>query len=60
MNFDHDFGYYFPPKKREEETENELAQIVIKTHAFQTGPKFQWNVYLSFHCIKFVQIKYQI
>ena len=33
MNFDHDFGY--SQKKREEEKENELANI--KTRAFQTG-----------------------
>ena len=44
MPFDHDFGYSFPLfsshlKKREEEKEKELAKIVIKTHAFQTGPQ---------------------
>ena len=39
MTFDHDFGYpfLFPPKKREEEKENESAKILIKSHAFQTG-----------------------
>ena len=45
MNFDPDLDYSFPlfssllKKKREEEKENELAKIVIKTHAFQTGLK---------------------
>ena len=39
MTFDHDFGYSFPRlssllKKREEEKENEVANIVIKSHAF--------------------------
>ena len=43
MIFDHDFGYYFSlfsslQKKREEEKMNELAKIVFKIHAFQTGP----------------------
>jgi hypothetical protein len=39
MSFDYDFGYSFSHfssllKKREEENENELATIVIKSHAF--------------------------
>ena len=39
MTFDHDFGYFFPRlssllKEREEEKENEVANIVIKSHAF--------------------------
>ena len=37
MTFDHDFGYsfpLFPPRKREEEKENEVAKIVIKSNAF--------------------------
>ena len=39
MIFDHYFGYSFPLfssllKKRREEKENELAKIVIKSHAF--------------------------
>ena len=43
MTFDHDFGYFFPffssfLKKEEEEKENELAKIVVKTYAFQPGP----------------------
>ena len=38
MTFDHDFGYSFPLfsslfKKGEEEKENEVAKIVIKSHA---------------------------
>ena len=38
ITFDHDFGYSIPLfssllKKREEEKENELAKIVIKSHA---------------------------
>jgi hypothetical protein len=42
MTLDHDFGYYFPLfssllKKGEEEKENELAKIVIKSHAFYPG-----------------------
>ena len=42
MTFDHDFGYHFPffsslLKKREEEKENELAKLLIKSHAFQLG-----------------------
>ena len=44
MTFDHDFGYSFPLfssplRKREEEKENELAKIVIKSLAFQLGHK---------------------
>jgi hypothetical protein len=39
MTFDHNFGYSFPfslpsLKKRDEEKENEVAKIVIKSHAF--------------------------
>ena len=39
MTFDHDFGYSIPLfssllKKSEEEKENEIAKIVIKSHAF--------------------------
>ena len=39
MTFDHDFGYSFQRfssllKKSEEEKENELAKILIKSHAF--------------------------
>ena len=39
MTFDHDFGYSFHLsssllKKREEEKENKLAKILIKSHAF--------------------------
>ena len=40
ITFDHDFGYSFPCfsslliKKREEEKENEVANIMIKSHAF--------------------------
>ena len=43
MNFEHDFGNSFPlfssflKKNREEEKENDLAKILIKIHAFQTG-----------------------
>ena len=42
MTFDHDFGYSFPLfssllKKREEKKKNEIAKIVIKSHAFQPG-----------------------
>ena len=41
MTFDHDFGYFspflFPPKKRKEEKENEVAKIMIKSHAFLLG-----------------------
>ena len=41
MTFDHEFSYSYPlfssllKRKREEEKENELAKIVIKSHAFQ-------------------------
>ena len=39
MTFDNNFGYFFPfslppSKEREEEKENEVAKIVIKSHAF--------------------------
>ena len=38
MTFDHDFGYSFPLfssplKKRDDEKKNEVAKIVIKSHA---------------------------
>ena len=33
MTFNHDFGYSF-----EEEKENELAKILIKSHVFKTSP----------------------
>ena len=43
MNFDHDFGYSFhlfsSPLKKEEEEKDYEAKIVIKNHAFQTGPE---------------------
>jgi len=44
MTFDHDVGYSFPLfssflKKREEEEENDLANIVIKGHAFLLDPR---------------------
>ena len=35
MHFYHDLGYYCP--LREEENVNDLAKIVIKSQAFQTG-----------------------
>ena len=43
MFFNHDFGYSFPLfssllKKREEEKENEVAKIVINSHAFLLDP----------------------
>ena len=44
VTFDHDSGYSFPLfssllKNREEEKENELAKIVIKSHAFLLDQK---------------------
>ena len=44
MTFDRDFGYSFSLfsfvlKKREEEKENKIAKIVIKSHPFQPGQK---------------------
>ena len=40
MTFDHNFFFFsFLLKKREEEKENEVARIVIKSHAFQPGQK---------------------
>ena len=44
MTFEYDFGYSFSVfssllKKREEEKENGLANIVIKGHAFLLDPK---------------------
>ena len=42
MTFDHDFAYSFlfpPKKKREEEKENEVAKIGIRSHAFLLGSK---------------------
>jgi hypothetical protein len=43
MTFDHGIGYSFALffsllKKREEEKENKLAKIVIKSHAFLLDP----------------------
>jgi len=48
MTFDHDFGYFFPLfssllKKREEEKESYLANIVIKGHAFLLDPRNRIN-----------------
>jgi hypothetical protein len=40
--------FLFPPRKRrEEEKKNEIAKIVIKTHAFQTGHFLAPEVYTS-------------
>ena len=36
MTFDQDFGYSFK--------ENELAKIVIKSHAFQTGLELGYRI----------------
>ena len=43
MNFDYDFGYSFPLfssllKKEGKRKNNELAKLLIKVYAFQTGP----------------------
>ena len=38
MKFDHDFGYSFPLfSSHIKKEKGELAKIVIKTHAFETG-----------------------
>ena len=40
MTFDYDFGYsfsLFSSLLKKEDMENELAKIVIKSHAFQLG-----------------------
>ena len=43
MTFDHAFGYsfLFTPKKRGKEKENEVAKIVIKSHAILLDPS-EW------------------
>ena len=60
MTLDHDFGYSFPLfpfllKKKEEEKENEVTKIVIKSHAFlldQFLPLDLGNTNSSFHLNK--------